>query len=74
MAIVKNAPISKTGLWLVKNTSLGILKNPTSPIVFVIPEKSIIGAIPAIVKIPDRIYPRISPTRIFRFLYTPFNK
>lgn len=37
IAIVKNAPISKTGLRLVKNTSFGILTTPTCAIVFEIP-------------------------------------
>ena len=55
IAIVKNAPRLNTGLWLVKNTSLGILTKPTSSIVFAIPEKSIIGAIPVTVKIADNM-------------------
>lgn len=50
MAIVKNAPMSNIGICPVKNTSLGILKYPISPIVLVVPEKSTIGAMPATVK------------------------
>ena len=53
MAMVKNAPRSKTGLWLVKNTRRGRLKNPTSEMVLLMPEKSINGAMPATVKITD---------------------
>lgn len=53
IAIVKNAPKSKTGWWLVKKTSLGILNYPTSWIVLEIPEKSTIGAISATVKTID---------------------
>ena len=52
-AMVKNAPRSKTGLWLVKNTRRGRLKNPTSEMVLLMPEKSINGAMPATVKITD---------------------
>ena len=74
IAIVKNAPRSKTGLWEVKNTSFGRLNTPTCSIVFVIPEKSTIGAIPATVNIMDRRYPQTRPTSTFRFLYTPFNR
>lgn len=51
-----------------KNTNLGILKIPTSLIVLDIPEKSIIGAIFATVKIIDNKYPKINPTKIFKFL------
>ena len=51
IAIVKNAPRLNTGLWLVRNTSFGILNTPTSWIVLWIPEKSTIGAIPATVNI-----------------------
>ncbi len=68
MAMVKNAPISKTGLWLVKNTIFGKLKIPTSPIVLEIPEKSIKGAIPATVKTAETAYPATKPTKILRFL------
>ena len=53
MAIVKKAPMSKTGVWLVKNTSLGRLKKPTSPMVFWMPEKSTIGATPVTVRIAE---------------------
>ena len=74
IAIVKNAPRSKTGLWEVKNTSFGRLNTPTCSIVFVIPEKSTIGALPATVNIMDRRYPQTRPTSTFRFLYTPFNR
>ena len=74
IAIVKNAPRSKIGLWLVRKTSFGRLKTPTSCTVFVIPEKSTIGAIPATVKMIANRYPRSNPTRTFRFLYTPFSK
>ena len=40
------------------NTSFGRLNTPTCSIVFVIPEKSTIGAIPATVNIMDRRSPQ----------------